>query len=335
MKNKIFIIAEAGVNHNGDLVTAKKLVDVACESGADAVKFQTFKAELLVSAFAPKAPYQKRATDQNESQLNMIKKLELGMKAHKTLLSYCNKRGITFLSTPFDIESVDLLANLELFIFKVPSGEITNLPYLRKIGSLKKQVIMSSGMATLKEIGNALDVLLSAGTIKDAITILHCNSDYPTQPKDANLLAMLTIRDAFQVKIGYSDHTLGTEVSIASAALGATVIEKHFTLSRDMAGPDHKASLEPDELKAMVTAVRNIEMALGDGIKKPSKSESVNILAARKSIVALRDIRKGDIFSEKNITTKRPGTGLEPMKWDEVVGKAAKKNFKTDEFIEI
>lgn len=332
---KIYIVAEAGVNHNGNVNLAKKMIDIAADAGADAIKFQTGKPENVISRFASKAKYQKKTTGTKESQLEMVKKIALSQEAQETLLAYCKKRGISFLSTPFDIESINFLNNLGLKIFKIPSGEITNLPYLRKIGSLNKKIILSTGMAKLKEIGKALDILEKAGTRKGNITILHCNTEYPTPLEDVNLRAMLTIRDTFKTKVGYSDHTLGIEVAIAAAALGATVIEKHFTLDMNMPGPDHKASLEPDGLKAMVKAIRNIEKALGSGVKKPSPSESRNLAIVRKSIVAARRIKKGEVFSEKNITAKRPGTGISPMKWDNIIGKKAKKDFKEDELIEL
>ena len=332
---KVFIIAELGVNHNGSIETAKKMIDAAVDSGADAVKFQTFIAEKGLSKSAPKADYQKNATSAEESQLEMCKKFELDLDAHRQLLAYCQKKDITFLSTPFDLESVDLLNNLGLETFKIPSGEIVNLPYLRKIGSLKKRVILSTGMADLKEIKTAVAILGESGTNKEKITILHCTTEYPTPIEDVNLLAMLAIRDALEVNVGYSDHTLGIEVPIAAASLGAVVIEKHFTLDRDMPGPDHQASLKPDELKAMVKAIRNIEKALGDGVKKPSNSEVKNIAIARKSIVASKAIKKGDIFSEENITAKRPASGISPMEWDQVVGQVAVRDFKEDEFIEL
>lgn len=333
MKNKVFIIAEAGVNHNGSLEMAKKMVEVAKEAGADAIKFQTFKAENLVTKNAMKAEYQKQTTNKNESQYEMIKQLELSFNDFKELKKYCDKKEIMFLSTPFDFESIDFLNNLGLEIFKIPSGEITNLPYLRKIGKLKKKIILSTGMADLGEIEDALDVLINVGTKRENITILHCNTEYPTSYEDVNLLAMNTIKEAFKVNVGYSDHTLGVEVSIAAVALGAKVIEKHFTLDKNMSGPDHKASLEPDELKTMIKAIRNVEMALGNGIKKPSKSELKNKEIARKSIVAKRDIKKGEIFTEENIAVKRPGNGISPMRWDEIIGKTAMKDYKEDEFI--
>jgi len=332
---KVFIIAEAGVNHNGSFKTAKKMVDVAVSAGADAIKFQTFNAKLLVSKYAPKARYQKIAVGKDESQLEMIKKLELGFNAHKELLRYCYKKKIIFLSSAFDLESVDLLVRLGLKIFKIPSGEITNLPYLRKIGSSGKKIIMSTGMASLKEIKNALDVLLISGTKKENITVLHCNTEYPTPFKDVNLLAMLTIKDKLKVSVGYSDHTLGIEVAIAAVALGASVIEKHFSLNKDMVGPDHKASLDPGELSDLVASIRNIEKALGSGHKKLSLSEAINIGIVRKSIVAARGIKKGELFNDDNLAIKRPGTGITPMKWDYLLGKIAKKDFCKDELIKI
>jgi len=331
--SKTLIIAEVGVNHNGSIKIAKKLVDVAKDCGADAVKFQTFTAEKLVRFNAEKASYQKDIFGTDETQFNMIKKLELDVIAHKELIDYCTKIGIIFLSSPFDLDSIDLLVDLGLEIIKIPSGEIVNLPYLEKIGKLKKRIILSTGMADLGEIKNALDVLISSGTEKDDITVLHCNTEYPTPYEDVNLNAMATIKRAFGVKVGYSDHTLGIEVPIAAVALGAEVIEKHFTLDKNMKGPDHKASLEPSELKAMVNGIRKIEKALGDGIKKPSKSEQKNINVVRKSIVAIKPIKKGEIFSEENIGVKRPGTGISPMKWYKVIGKTAKKDFETDEWI--
>lgn len=331
--NRTLIIAEAGVNHNGSIKIAKKLIDVAKDCGVDAVKFQTFTAEKLVRFNAEKASYQKETSGEDETQFQMIEKLELDVIAHKELINYCSKRGIIFLSSPFDLDSVDLLAKLGLEIIKIPSGEIVNLPYLKKIGKLKKRIILSTGMADLGEIKDALDALISSGTEKDDITVLHCNTEYPTPYKDVNLKAMQTIKKAFGVKVGYSDHTLGIEVPIAAVALGAEVIEKHFTLDKNMKGPDHKASLEPSELMAMVDGIRNIEKALGDGIKKPSKSEQKNINVVRKSIVAVKPIKKGEIFNEKNIGLKRPGTGISPMKWYEVIGKTAKKDFEIDEWI--
>ena len=329
----VFIIAEAGVNHNGSVDLAKQLIDAASISGADAVKFQTFKAENLVSKNAKKADYQKQTTNASESQFDMIKKLELDISMHKELVAYCQEKDIMFLSTPFDHESVKMLNVLGLEIFKIPSGEITNLPYLRHIGSLGKQVILSTGMSNLQEIEDALNILINAGTLKEDITVLHANTMYPTPMKDVNLNAMLTIQKEFGVAVGYSDHTLGIEVDIAAVAMGASCIEKHFTLDKTMEGPDHKASLEPEELKEMVEAIRNIEKALGSSEKNPSPSESINIDIARKSIVASRSIKKGDKLSSKNITTKRPGIGINPMKWDEIVGTLSKKDYRMDELI--
>ena len=331
---KVFIIAEAGVNHNGSIKLAKKLIDVAVEAGVDAVKFQTFKASNLVSKDAKKAEYQsKNMKDNDDSQYNMLKKLELDVDTHKELMSYCNSKNIMFLSTPFDHDSIKLLNNLGLEIFKIPSGEITNLPYLRHIGSLNKKVILSSGMADIGEIEDALDVLIEAGTLKENITVLHANTMYPTPMEDVNLKAMVTIGNTFDVNYGYSDHTLGIEVPTAAVAMGASVIEKHFTLDKTMEGPDHKASLEPDELKAMVKSIRNIEIALGSSIKKPSISETPNITVARKSIVAKKDIKKGEILTEDNLTIKRPGNGISPMQWDEIIGTIAHKDYKEDELI--
>jgi N,N'-diacetyllegionaminate synthase len=329
-----FIIAEAGVNHNGSLELAQQMVDAAADAGADAIKFQTFTAEKLVCRHTEKAEYQKRTTDTTNGQYEMIKRLELDANAHRKLFDYCREKSIRFLSSPFDLESIDLLNDLGLEIFKIPSGEIINLPYLRKIGGLKKEIILSTGMADIREIEDALDVLIQAGTDRENITVLHCNTEYPTPVEDVNLRAMRTIGAAFPGNsIGYSDHTLGVEIPIAAAALGATVIEKHFTLDRNMEGPDHKASLEPDELKAMVCAIRNIEKALGSGIKKPSPSELKNKPIARKSIVAAKDIRKGEVFTEENLTVKRPGTGISPMRWDEVIGQSTSKDYKQDDLI--
>ena len=296
------IIAEAGINHNGSIDTAKKMIDAAVYAGADLVKFQTFKAETLVTKTAEKADYQKNLTEKSESQYEMIKKLELDRVAHEELIQYCMEKGIIFLSTAFDHDSIDLLNELDIPLYKIPSGEITNLPYLRHIGRMGKPIFMSTGMATLKEVRAALNILLEAGAEKNKITILHCNTEYPTPMQDVNLRAMLTIRDELGVKIGYSDHTLGIEVPIAAVAMGATVIEKHFTLDRNMPGPDHAASLEPEELKSMVTAIRNIEKAMGDGIKKPSPSEKKNIKIARKSIVASKQVKKGEILTEINLS---------------------------------
>lgn len=332
---KVFIIAEAGVNHNGSIEIAKKLVDEAKECGADAVKFQTFKADKLVSKKAEKAEYQKNTTDSKESQFEMIKKLELDVHAHKELITYCREKEIQFLSSPFDLESIDLLNKFGLDTLKIPSGEIVNLPYLRKLGKLNKNVILSTGMADLGEIEDALDILIESGTKKEKIIVLHCNTEYPTPYEDVNLNAMLTIKNSFDVRVGYSDHTRGIEVSIAAVALGAEVIEKHFTIDKNMEGPDHKASLEPKELKQMVDAIRNIEKALGTGIKKPSPSESKNKIVVRKSLVAKTDIKKGDIFTEENVGIKRPGNGISPMRWDEVIGKQANRYYEIDDLIEV
>ena len=329
----VFIIAEAGVNHNGSIKLAKQLIDVAVNAGADAVKFQTFKAADLVIKNAQKAEYQKRTTGSEESQFDMIKKLELNDKSHKELISYCNKKKIMFLSSPFDIDSIKFLYDLGLQIFKIPSGEITNLPYLREIGKLNKKVILSTGMANLEEIKDAIDILKSEGTQKDNITVLHANTMYPTPMRDVNLKAMLTIGETFDINYGYSDHTLGIEVDIAAVAMGAKCIEKHFTLDKNLEGPDHKASLEPDELKSMISAIRNIEIALGSSIKKPTESEISNIQIARKSIVTKTKIKKGDTLNDKNLSTKRPGSGISPMRWDNIVGTKAKKNYNEDELL--
>ena len=330
---KVFIIAEAGVNHNGSIDFAKKLIDVAANSGANAIKFQTFKANSISTKKAQKAEYQIDTTDRNESQFDMLKILELNIDAHKELIVYCNNKDIIFLSSPFDHESIELLKDLKLPIFKIPSGEITNLPYLRNIGKLNKKIILSTGMSSIYEVRNALNILINSGTKKENITILHANTEYPTPMEDVNLKAMLTIGKELDVNFGYSDHTLGIEADIAAVAMGASCIEKHLTLNCNMEGPDHKASLEPNEFKLMVTAIRNIELALGSGIKKPSKSETKNIEIVRKSIVSKIKIKKGEILTEKNLTVKRPGTGISPMKWDEVLGTKAKKNYNEDEVI--
>ena len=332
---RTFIIAEAGVNHNGSLELAFNLIDAAKDAGADAVKFQSFKADTLVSKSAEKAKYQKVTTDTSESQYEMIKKLELSLEDHNKLIAYCLKKEIQFLSSPFDLDSIDLLYDLGLEIFKIPSGEIINLPYLRKIGKLNKNIILSTGMSDLGEIEDAIDVLVENGTDREKITILQCNTEYPTPYEDVNLKAMLTIKNAFDVKVGYSDHTKGIEVPIAAVALGASVIEKHFTLDRNMEGPDHKASLEPNELKEMVKSIRNIEKALGDGIKSPSPSELKNKPIARKSIIAIKKINKGEVFTEENVGIKRPGTGISPMRWDEVIGKYSNYDFEYDDLIKL
>ncbi len=331
--SRVFIIAEAGVNHNGDLEIAKKLVDAAASAGADAVKFQTFKAENIVCRNARKADYQMETTDQDESQFDMLKRLELTPQMHEQLMEYCKQKGILFLSTPFDVDSLHYLIQCGVEIIKIPSGEITNYPFLREAGRTGKRVILSSGMSTLGEVNSAVQVLKDNGSKE--VTVLHCNTEYPTPYADVNLRAMLTIRDELGIPVGYSDHTQGIEVPVAAAALGAVVIEKHFTLDRNMEGPDHKASLEPEELQAMVKAIRNIEAALGDGIKKPSESEKKNIEIVRKSIVARCPIRAGEIFTEDNLMTKRPGNGISPMRWNDVVGKAAAKDFVADELIEV
>ncbi|NCJ07070.1 N-acetylneuraminate synthase [Synechococcales cyanobacterium C] len=332
---RTLVIAEAGVNHNGDMAIAKALIDVAADAGVDLVKFQTFKADRLVTTQAKKAEYQNRMTAADESQHAMIRRLELTREMHDVLIAYCQERGIGFFSTGFDPESVDLLVELGLDRFKIPSGEITNLPYLRHVGRYGKLIILSTGMATLGEIEAALEILEQAGTARDQITVLHCNTEYPTPIKDVNLRAMVTIREALGVTVGYSDHTLGIEVSIAAVALGATVIEKHFTLDRNLPGPDHRASLEPEELKAMVRAIRNIEEALGDGRKRPSQSEVKNKPVARKSIVAACAIKAGEALTPSNIVIKRPGTGISPMRWDEIVGRKVTRGFETDELIEL
>jgi len=339
MSNNTFgstlIIAEAGVNHNGSLELAYKLIDKASEAGADLVKFQTFKAEYLVTESASKANYQLGTTDSKETQFEMIKKLELNDEMHLKLISRCREKGIRFSSTGFDTSSVDFLIKLGVGFLKVPSGEITNLPYLRHVGSKGLPIILSTGMCTMLEVRNVVKILELAGSKKSDITVLHCNTEYPTPMEDVNLLAMLSIEKELVVKVGYSDHTLGIEVPVAAVAMGATIIEKHFTLDRGMDGPDHAASLEPNELKQMVDSIRNIEKAMGDGQKKPSKSEDANLGVARKSIVASKNIKAGEKFTEENIAVKRPGTGLCPMRWDELLGLEAKKDFQADELVSI
>jgi N,N'-diacetyllegionaminate synthase len=330
---RTIIIAEAGVNHNGDLQLAKSLIDEAEAAGADYVKFQTFITELGITKSAKKANYQLGTTDNEESQFDMVKQLEFSFNDFTELFQYCSDKKIEFLSTPFDSPSIDFLQNLGLNIFKIPSGEITNLPYLRKIGGLGKEIIMSTGMATLKEVQDALIILERAGSPKEKVTVLHCNTDYPTPMSDVNLKAMLTIKKELGVRVGYSDHTQGIEVPIAAVAMGASVIEKHFTLDSGMPGPDHLASLEPTQLKGMVKAIRNIEKAIGSGVKEPSPSEKINVGIVRKSIVAARKIRMGETFTIENITVKRPGTGISPMKWDSVLGKPAPRDFSKDDFI--
>ena len=333
---KTIIIAEAGVNHNGDIDLAKKLVVEAAAAGADLVKFQTFLANKIVSSTAPKAENQKRTTDSGESQFKMIQKLELSRESHEVLIEECRRQGIGFFSTAFDPESFDMLLDLGCVdLIKIPSGEITNLPLLRYMTRLGKPVLLSTGMANLGEVEAAIQVIEASGTPRQLITILHCTTEYPTPMEDVNLRALVSMKQAFGVQVGYSDHTPGIEVAIAAAALGATVIEKHFTLDRNLPGPDHKASLEPHELKAMVNAIRNIEVALGDGIKQPSCSELINKPIARKSIVARREINAGELFSEDDLATKRPETGISPMFWDEIIGKIARRNFAVDELIEL
>ncbi|HET8887034.1 MAG TPA: N-acetylneuraminate synthase [Salinimicrobium sp.] len=330
----VLIIAEAGVNHNGDLQKAKQLIDVAATAGADFVKFQTFNTDKVLTKNAKRAAYQDINTGNAESQYEMVKKLELSHDDHRELQDYCNQKNIKFLSTGFDLESLDFLDSLGIDLFKIPSGEITNLPYLRKIASFKKPVVMSTGMASMAEIKEAFEVLKNEGLDKEQITIVHCNTDYPTAMEDVNLKAMNAIGNEMGVEIGYSDHTLGIEIPIAAVALGAKVIEKHFTLDRNLPGPDHKASLEPAELKAMVTGIRNVEKAIsGSGIKEPSASELKNKPVARKSIVAARAIQKNEIFSEENITIKRPGSGISPMLWDQIIGSKATKDYKEEELI--
>ena len=328
----VFIIAEAGVNHNGDIELAKKLIDVAVDARVDAVKFQTWKTELLVTKEAKQAEYQTNNTQIEESQFDMLKKLELSYDDFEELKNYCDSKNIMFLSTPDEIPSANFLANLQ-DIFKIGSGELTNLPYLKHIGGLGKEIIMSSGMCTLAEIKDALDVLIKAGTKKENITILHANTQYPTPMEDVNLNAMITIKNELCVKVGYSDHTLGIEVDIAAVAMGASCIEKHFTLDNSMDGPDHKASLNPQELKDMVKAIRNIEKALGSKVKKPTKSEIPNIKIVRKSIVASSSIKRGEVLTEDNLAIKRPSTGINPMRWNEIVGSIAQKDYKVDELI--
>jgi N,N'-diacetyllegionaminate synthase len=334
--NHTLIIAEAGVNHNGSLAIAKQLIDAAVDAGVDIIKFQTFKADRLVSKDAKKAEYQKKNIgDGDDSQYHMLKKLELSDVAHQELVAYCKQRNIQFWSTAFDLESIDFLHSLGVHLWKIPSGEITNYPFVKKIASFHEPVIMSTGMCDEQDIENAMQVLLTNGMTKDQVSILHCNTQYPTPMKDVNLKAMLTIKQDFGTVVGYSDHTQGIEVPIAAVALGAQVIEKHFTLDRNMPGPDHKASLEPDELKAMVSAIRHIEQALGTGKKVVSDSERANISVARKSIVAKSVIKKGEFLTEANLSVKRPGTGISPMRWEEVIGTMAIKDYQPDELIEL
>lgn len=329
----VFIIAEAGVNHNGSIETAYKLIDIASKSGADAIKFQTFKAKNLLTQNAPKAQYQKNHSNDYESQFEMIKKLELDEAAHKKLIAYCKKKKIIFLSTPFDHDSINMLHSLGLEIFKIPSGEITNLPFLIHIGSLSKKVILSTGMSDIEEVKAAFNVLVESGTKKQNISILHANTMYPTPMQDVNLNVLKTIAEKFKVSYGYSDHTLGIEVGIAAVAMGASIIEKHFTLDKNALGPDHASSLMPKEFSNMVTSIRNIEIAMGGYSKIPTSSERENRSIVRKSIVASCNIKKGDIFTESNLTIKRPGTGISPMKWFEIIGQKSKKNYSIDDLI--
>lgn len=327
-----FIIAEAGVNHNGSFDIALKMADAAKKAGADCIKFQTFSSEKLVSQYAEKADYQKETTGDG-TQADMLRKLELPYQNFVQLKEYCDEIGICFLSTPFDLDSIAFLNTIDMPFWKIPSGEVTNFPYLVAIAKTLRPVVMSTGMCTLSEVREAAEVLKSHGTGK--LTLLQCNTEYPTPYADVNLRSMITLKEEFGVDVGYSDHTTGIEIPIAAAALGATIIEKHFTLNRHMEGPDHKASLEPGELERMVHSIRNVEASLGTGVKVPSESEKKNKPIARKSIVALRPISKGEVFSEKNISTKRPGNGLSPMYWEKVLGTAAKRDFKKDELIEI
>ena len=331
--SRLVIVAEAGVNHNGNLRIAKKLIDVAKESGADFVKFQSFKAQKIVSKNAVKAAYQKKSIGKSETQFEMLKKLELTKKDHEKLIAYCKKRSIKFLSSPFDTDSILLLKNLGISIGKIPSGEITNLPYLEQMAAAFDQLFVSTGMCDLNEVEAALNVLIRSGAKKEKITVLHCTTEYPTPMEEVNLIAMLTMQKKFGVKVGYSDHTAGIEIPIAAATLGAAVIEKHFTLDRNMKGPDHKASLEPKELKAMITAIRNIEKALGNGIKKPSLSERKNMAIVRKSLVAARNMQAGHILQIDDINIKRPGNGISPMQINEITGKELLKSILEDEVL--
>lgn len=329
----VFIIAELGVNHNGSLKRALKMIETAKACGADAAKFQTFISDRVMLRSSPKAEYQKKVTKKRETYFQMAQRLEFDEDDHRALMAKCNKEKIIFISTPYDLDSIELLKKLGLEIFKIPSGEITNLPYLRKIGGLKKKVIISTGMADLKEVAAALKVLIGSGTKKKDITALHCTTEYPAPYADVNLWTMRTMRERFKIDIGYSDHTRGIEVAVAAVALGASIIEKHLTLDKKMQGPDHHASIEPDEFCALVRAVRNIERAMGSSIKRASPSELKNRFVIRKSIVASSSIKKGELLSEDNITTKRPGTGLDPMAWDRVIGSAARKDFRKEDLI--
>lgn len=330
---KTLIIAEAGVNHNGSLELAKKMADVAKAAGADIVKYQTAKPELVISTFAEKAEYQKEQTGAGESQLDMVRKIHFGFEAHRELQAYCESIGIAYLSTPFDLDSIDFLESLGMPIFKIPSGEITNLPYLEKVAALHKPVILSTGMSELSEVGDALRILQEGGA--GEVTILHCNTEYPTPLKDANVRAMLDIHAHFGTPVGFSDHTLGLAAPLAAVALGAVVIEKHFTLDKNMEGPDHKASMDPAELAALVKAIRETELVLGSGHKAVTDSERKNKAVARKSIVAIKQIQKGEVLSEENLYVKRPGSGISPMRWHEVLGTRAVRDFAPDELIEL
>lgn len=335
-KRNITVIAEAGVNHNGDMQIACDLIVAAAKAGADVVKFQTFNSTKLASVNAPKATYQQNTTGTAESQLDMIRKLEIPLDAYPQLIAHCQRHNIEFLSTPFDLESIEILISLGVTTFKIPSGEITNLPYLRKIGSLGQTVILSTGMSTLEEVAFAVSILVQNGTPRERISLLHCTTEYPAPFEMVNLKAMLTMREAFPgiAGVGYSDHTQGIAVPIAAAALGATIIEKHFTLNRKLPGPDHRASLEPEELTQMVKSIRQVELSLGNGIKKPTKAEIPNIAVARKSLVACRRIRKGELFSVANMTCKRPGNGLSPIYWDELIGRPASRDYAEDELLQ-
>lgn len=331
----VMVIAEAGVNHNGSLALAKKMIEAAKDAGADYIKFQTFIPKELVAKDAQKAEYQKETTGTGESQQEMLEKLALTFEDFKELKEYCKEVGVGFLSTPFDFESIEFLKGLDLDFWKIPSGEVTNLPYLKRLAATGKPIVLSTGMCTLQEVGAAVRILETEGVKRQDITLLQCNTEYPTPYEDVNLLAMLKMQEAFNVSVGYSDHTKGIEIPLAATALGAAVIEKHFTLDRQMEGPDHKASLEPQELKSMISSIRHIEQAMGDGEKRPSESEKKNIPVARKSIVAKTWIREGEVFTEENLTLKRPGTGISPMKWEEIIGRKADRDYQEDEQIEI
>lgn len=335
MSNHVIIIAEAGVNHNGNYELAKQLVVKAKEAGVDYVKFQTAKPEMVISKFAEMAEYQKANTGKVESQLEMCKKIHLKLEDYKPLKAFCEEVGVKFISTPFDLVSIDVLEELDMDFWKIPSGEVTNYPYLVKIAKTHRPVVMSTGMCEIDEVRAAVNVLLEKGLTRDQISLLHCNTEYPTPFQDVNLTAMIDLANELGLSVGYSDHTVGIEVPIAAVAMGARVIEKHFTLDHNMEGPDHKASLEPDELKKMVDSIRNIEQAIGDGKKHVSDSERKNIAIARKSIIAARNINKGELLTEDNLTVKRPGNGINPMCWNEVIGKIAIRDFVEDELIEL